>query len=407
MIEKIKKFLNYPATLKFYVIYMRIGTPTIEVLIAIWVYLFKYRKFKLMQSLVAGFKDHRITFNLTATEYEKLLIRICHAFILAKKDQQKVDDQYQIGGLYYKGITTRFKPLTMALNELDLEKLKKILGNFQRSELVRGMGTSGDEYHQAKKNLFFKYAYINRWCKYYKKLTDLTSAKTLISYSLIGNPAGILIDGSVIHPESIRFHYTSQEICSLLQNIISPVICEIGSGVGGQAYKIINDLQRQSTYILFDLPEILVFASYFLLMNFPKKKILLYGEGNFNEGTIYDYDIILMPNYKLPCLQNDSIDLFFNDCSFSEMESNTVREYFKQIERTCRKYFMHINHTAKFSWNNDGKITHNLPATEISPDPDRFKKIYQHYRIWRGRPEKLFYAFMKAEHFTFLYERVK
>jgi len=141
------------------------------------------------------------------------------------------------------------------------------------------------------------------------------------------------------------------------------------------------------------------------MVNFPSKKIFLYGENDFNSCAINEYDIILQPNFMLPQIESESIDLFFNDCSFSEMDSNTVREYFKQIERTCRKYFMHINHNARYTWNYKEKQTHNLPATEIEPDPKSFKKIYQHYRVFRDRPEKIFYFFMKAEHFAFLYEK--
>lgn len=404
-IQKIKKFLRHPKKIKKLIIYNLLGIPTIEAIIAIWTYFTKNKKHKLIQALKKGFQEHNSNFKFDDEVYETILNRICNSYIKAKNDQENVDKPYQVGDWYQKSIDTKFKPLTTALYERNLEELKRILENFQRSELVGGMGTSGDEYLKAKKNRIFKYRYINRWCNYYDKLKDITNGSPHFSYSFVGNPAGILIDGGVIHPESIRFHYTSLEICSLLKDVSKPVICEIGSGSGGQAYKIIDDFNEALTYVLLDIPEVLVFASYFLMTNFPSKKILLYGENNFNSDTINKYEIILQPNFMLLNFDSESVDLFFNDCSFSEMDSNAVKEYFRQIERICRKYFMHINHNAKFAWNYKGRQSQNLPATEIEPDPKQFKKIYQHYRVFRDRPERIFYKLMKAEHFEFLYEK--
>jgi len=359
-----------------------------------------------VKKLESGFQNQQYNFEFRGKKYNSILERICKSYIKAKKDQLSIASPYQVGIWYQKTIDRRFKTLVDALNERNIERLKEILENFQRSELMGGMGTSADEYLQAKRNRIYKYRYINRWCNYYDKLTDITNGPPRLSYSLAGNPAGLLIDGSVIHPESIRFHYTSVEICSLLYGIEKPVICEIGNGAGGQAYKVISDFNESLTYVLMDIPEVLVFASYFLMVNFPTKKTLLYGEDDFVKETTENYEIILQPNFVLPDIETHSVDLFLNDCSFSEMESDTVAEYLCQIERSCRKYFMHINHTGRYNWNYKGKHTQNLPATEIVPDKKSYKRVYQHYRVFRDRPEKIFYFLMKAQHFTFLYEKI-
>ena len=68
---------------------------------------------------------------------------------------------------------------------------------------------------------------------------------------------------------------------------------------------------------------------------------------------------------------------------------------------------MHINHNVKYVWyDNDGKEILNMSANQIRPDPGRFKKIYQHPRVFARLNDKLFYYYHKAGHFAFLYERI-
>lgn len=187
----------------------------------------------------------------------------------------------------------------------------------------------------------------------------------------------------------------------------NPIICEIGGGLGGQAYKILSNSDRDLTYILLDIPEMLVISSYFLMAALPEKRFLLYGEGPLDSSKLDQYDVIIMPNFMLPLLGDETVDLFFNACSFSEMDSVTVKEYIRQIERICRKYFMHINHNAKFVWYDNGKEIVNMTGSEIRPDPVRFKKIYQHPRLFALLEDKLFYYYQKVGHFAFLYERIR
>ena len=143
------------------------------------------------------------------------------------------------------------------------------------------------------------------------------------------------------------------------------------------------------------------------MVAFPDKRFLLYGENAKDNMNLDQYDIILMPNFVLPKLSDETVDLFFNESSFSEMNRETTEEYVCQIERISRKYFMHINHDAKFLWNENGKKLENLPGSQINPDPSRFKRIYKHPRLFARLEDKVFYYSNKADHFAFLYERIK
>ena len=183
------------------------------------------------------------------------------------------------------------------------------------------------------------------------------------------------------------------QLLTLVEDIDNPVICEIGGGQGGQAYSTIKNANKHLTYINLDLPEVLAMASYLLCCGHPDKKILMYGEGDISK----DYDIILMPNFCLQELDDKSVDLFFNQRSFPEMERATVTEYLAQIGRVCSRYFYHIN------YNNRRKDPYGLSyvlSTQVIPDLDIFKMVIQSpwYFNRLGEETKLTYM-------SFLYER--
>ena len=87
------------------------------------------------------------------------------------------------------------------------------------------------------------------------------------------------------------------------------------------------------------------------------------------------------------------------------MRSNTVREYISQIERCCRKYFMHINHDVKFEWIDNGGKYENLPGSEVIPNPEKFKRIYKHPRLFARMEDLEFYFSNKKRHFAYLFEK--
>lgn len=161
---------------------------------------------------------------------------------------------------------------------------------------------------------------------------------------------------------------------------------------------------RKINYISLDIPEMLAISSYFLMSSFPEKKFLLYGE---DSNDFEDYDIVLMPHFILPKLEDESVDLFFNSNSLSEMPRETSDEYVSQIERICKKYFMHINHDGRFVWQQNGKRITNNMGSEIIPNPARFKRIYKHPRLFATLEDKLFYIDKQASHFTYLYEKFR
>ena len=152
---------------------------------------------------------------------------------------------------------------------------------------------------------------------------------------------------------------------------------------------------------MFDIPEVVAISSAFLISSFPDKKIRLYGEGSIS-STNRDFDIGIFPHFTIDNLEYDSIDLFYNSCSFSEMDEVTSRKYLSVIENCCRKYFMHDNHEVDFNFlKTDGTFSKNIIGSKLIPNSNNFKLIYKKSRT-HGLPED-----SSFKSFEYLYEKFK
>jgi putative sugar O-methyltransferase len=371
-------------------------------------YVFKCRKFRAVSCLKKGFEDHGSGTVTRDGQYKRIFERLADSFNKTKEEQKTIDAAYKVGPMWQSRIDKNSSSLSTALLNRDFSKLKDILENFHREQCSSGTGDGFNEYRAMKEIPFYKYQYIYTWYKYYDIYRRLAGDNSKLTYPQVGNPVGLYFNGRVIPTQAIRHHYYATEILCLLGDVNHPIVCEIGGGLGGLAYSTLSNSKREITYILLDIPEMLVLSSYLLMAAFPEKKSLLFGEGSLNPYELAQYDIILMPNFMLPRLADETVDLFFNSNSFSEMNSETVQEYIRQIERICKKYFMHVNHNARFVWHDDkGRRIVNLPSTDIGLDPARFKKIYQHPRLFASVKDEVFYYNHKAQHFAFLYERIR
>jgi hypothetical protein len=370
-------------------------------------YLFKYRKYRAIPNVKKCLGGTASKPNLGEVQYLNILERLTNSYNKAKQDPDKIDRPYHVGSLWQKIIDDRFSDLISSIKEKNIERLKVLLENFHKEKFTVGSGGSADDYFGMKKSKFYQYQLANTWCKYYNVYDKIRGVNHQLTYPQFGNPIGLFHNKQIIPIEAIRYHYYGIDVISLLRDIIKPVVCEIGSGLGGQAYATLSNSNRDLTYILLDIPEMLIISSYFLMTAFPNKKFLLYGENTQDYANLDQYDIILLPNFMLPQLSDETVDLFFNESSFSEMNRETVEEYIFQIERVCRKYFMHINHDAKFVWYENEKKVENLPGSQINPDLVRFKRIYKHPRLFARLEDRVFYYSNKADHFAFLYERIK
>ena len=198
----------------------------------------------------------------------------------------------------------------------------------------------------------------------------------------VGNPWGYLLDDTLVGPLAPRHHSSATQILNLTSGKERSIIAEIGGGFGGVAHYLLAS-GRVGTYLDFDLPEMVVRASYFLLCAYPEKRFLLFGEVDVADlaAVIEDYDALLLPNFALPGLPTAGVDVIANFHSFSEMEPETVEEYMRQVVRACRGYLFHVNSDVAAS-KPGGAV--EVPASTFPQLDDAFKRLSKTESPWEA-----------------------
>jgi len=263
----------------------------------------------------------------------EVLGRVVAAYKAAKRDQQLAGPEHQANGQWSMIIERK-------LRTFDPDSLSVVLSNFFRNDAFEGLadyatiqdlGSRMNRIHFIN-NMLHDY---RTWCELVAK--DVAALQT----PWVGNPFGYFIDGTLAVPGCFRHHYMAEKAVSLLRG--SGVLAEIGCGYGELGYYAL--LSPGVHYVDFDLPEVLLVASYWLCNAMPQKQIVLFGEADIKSvlTNLGRYDAVLFPNFCLRELPSDSVDVFLNTRSLSEMASETIDEYLRQIARCCRYYFLHEN----------------------------------------------------------------
>ena len=313
--------------------------------------------------------------------------------------RSRKESPFRVGGLWDEWIHINYKKLIPALENEDISELSKLYENLFREQFSIGTGGYDNylRYHAPLGGLYIKYV----WCSYRDKLLKLDFDLQNISFPLIGNPVGVMLNGSIIPIETLRHAYHALEMRDLLKDVPDSVIVEIGAGLGDQAYQTMRLAGQFSKYVIFDIPEVATISTYFLLSAFPEKRIRLYGEGPISTASSEDYDMAVFPHFAISQLPALSVDLFYNSCSFSEMDSASSMEYLSIIERACRKYFLHDNHDMVLEFKEaDGSISVNVIGSKLIPNSALFKRVFKKPRV-HGLPEDR--SFIQ---FEYLYQRI-
>lgn len=148
----------------------------------------------------------------------------------------------------------------------------------------------------------------------------------------------------MLYEPAFEYHYQARYFRGLVADVPAPTVLEIGGGFGGLAYQILKQ-SPGTKYIGFDLPENTLLQAYYLTCAFPEAKVLTYTKGmrQLDRQTIAAHDIIVLPNFMLPAVESAAADLVVNVRSLSEMPSETIAEYLRQIDRIGRLWFFHEN----------------------------------------------------------------
>ncbi|GCB01217.1 putative sugar O-methyltransferase [Mycolicibacterium sp. NCC-Tsukiji] len=346
-----------------------------------------------------GFADHRGNPREHRADPDHLK-RIVAAYRAAKSAQGDADEPFAVRGIWAEWISVHYEKLIEALQDDDLGALSELLENVFRERCTAGIG-GYDTYVRYRSPLgpmYIKYV----WSRYRNMLANLGFDPQNVEFPNIGNQVGVLVGDRVISIDTLRHAYHAVEMRDLLTDVSNAVCVEIGAGVGGQPYQAVRiGGDSIAKYLVFDIPEVAVLSGYFLLAALPDRRVRLYGEGPVSVAEDEEYDIAVFPHFAVSQLPDSSIDLFYNSCSFSEMDGTSSRAYLSVIERTCRKYFLHDNHDIVFTFTNpDGSTSTNIIGSELVPNPAKFKRVFKKPRV-HGLPEDR--AFTQ---YQYLYQRI-
>lgn len=318
---------------------------------------------------------------ISEEEHHSIVVRLIHFFKRMKVEQEKTNQIWQPEG-EWKNYNDEKSYFYNSLIKNDFTTADDKLRNFWRNELSTIVKEYArfDELKSNNKQIVESFtSSIKRNYIIWKDIYSLPTRNLEIKKN-VGNPWGCIIDDVLITPKAIRYHHNALQLIKLLKASSGNTIAEIGAGYCSLCYYLVSE-NPDVKYINFDLPETLVLAAYYLLNNFPDKKIFLYGEVLFNNDTVEQYDILLFPNYMVEKFKEKSIDVFFNSFSLSEMPRDVNKEYIKQIYRLTKSYFLHNNMDRKGVVNRGFE---RIPASEYPISEKEFVLLAKNYDIFHS-----------------------
>ena len=134
-------------------------------------------------------------------------------------------------------------------------------------------------------------------------------------------------------------------------NIINNVL-EIGAGYGNLSKMLL--LQNNVKYFLVDLPENLLLQIYYLNKSYPELKIYLNMNKKVDVRDLENFDLFFFTPDQIHHIEdNIKFDLAINSSSFSEMEKDSINEYFNFIQKKINSdgFFFNLNRYFKDSVN--------------------------------------------------------
>jgi hypothetical protein len=268
----------------------------------------------------------------------KVLERICAAYIEAARRERFAAEEYQASAWWRQVKLASLGPVIRALSSRDIASLRGMYSNFFRD--ASSAGLIGVPYGLTR-------AYFDKQIKdfhrrfflgdalygidYWKTATGDRFPLEVLAGPEVGNPFGLMIDGTLVRAGAAYQHYSAYKIASRLPSARATV-AEFGGGFGGMAYYLLRD-HPGVKYIDFDVPESLALTSYYLLKSFPHLKFLLYGESALTRETLASADVVLMPLFEMESLPSESVEMVFSSHAMSDISQDAMSAYVKTIFR--------------------------------------------------------------------------
>ena len=273
--------------------------------------------------------------------------RICTAYNRAVRQKKPSSDIYDGSERWQQVREGRLAPVIRALLVHDIESLVGMFGNFYRDACSSGIlgapnGLTKAYFSGQIKDLYrrFYLSHVLYRLDYWKSQTSGQFVIQDLAGPGVGNPFGVMIDGTHISVGAEYAHYCSERVGELLKPG-NATLAEFGGGFGGMAYYLLRNRKR-ITYIDFDVPERVALTSYYLVRAYPKLRFLLYGEEELTRDAISRANVVLMPAFEMERMPAGSVNVSFSSHALSDLSWKATAEFVKNIARMTNDCFLYI-----------------------------------------------------------------
>lgn len=331
-----------------------------------------------------------------------LVERIFAAYRRMKRDEQSISDLYRPSSFWREQLKLSYHNLFEGFEKNNVSVFHFFLANFGTWEQYTGIEHSSlIQTHM--KSLAGRLFLMNKvflhqfrlWNWFHNSQRPLSS----LSYPQYGNQAGAFIKGHFVGVSSFFNDIHGAILEQLLVDRSRPVVAELGAGYGKLAYLILRNFP-EFCFIDFDLPETLSVASYYLMKTFPHKRVLLYGEAQYDFWSHDKYDLVFMPPWEIEKIGQSTVDLFLNKNSLGEMNSKAVENYVSCISQAAR-FFFHMNHDKNRHIYEDGEV--GLLGSEYPVPRDKFFLLFKYPDLAQLLSEG--FVHLESDIFIYLYAR--
>ena len=183
-------------------------------------------------------------------------------------------------------------------------------------------------------------------------LRDLGGTELLVPEAPDLGGFGFKIGGALYNLDTLKFYEAliALDRGSVLGAFRQPtsrrLVWEIGAGWGGFAYQF-KTLFPDTTYVICDLPEVMLFSATYLMTLFPTARVRFFGDLPAAE-TLADWgsvDFVFVPHTALDYLDasHGGLDLAINMVSFQEMTGRQVSGYVRKAWEMKAPYLYSLN----------------------------------------------------------------
>ncbi len=285
------------------------------------------------------------------TDDAHILERICEAYIRTVQKQRSDSGCFEASRRWQEVRYRSLGPVLQALFTRNISALGRMYRNFYRDACSTGIlgapGGLSKAYFSGRILDLHRHFYLSHvLCRldYWKSLTGGRYTTSDLDGPGVGNPFGVIIDGTHISVGSEYSHYCCHRVREQLDRE-NATVAEIGGGFGGMAYYLLRD-RAHTRYVGFDLPENIALASYYLMRAWPDLKFLCYGEKTVTRESIAEADVVMLPRFALAAVPAESVDLTFTSHGMSELSTDELPHYVREISRITNRQLLFMSHRA-------------------------------------------------------------